>query len=160
MGFPASPCLLFYAVCLFVLSSIRVRASPVASTTEGTDHTALQVSKGPKGWTDLPRTVQVGSRSPRSADAQCTLLELNRHRKVACSCVMSSSRPELSPGVILTPGDTGPCLGTSMVIMTRGILSSSEWGQGCCSTPHSALDSDTENDPALDVSSAEGRTVF
>lgn len=62
--------------------------------------------------------------------------------------------PWASPGVILFPWDTGSCLGTSVVVTTGA---SSGWGQGCCSTPHSAQDGPTESDPP-DVSSAERET--
>lgn len=61
----------------------------------------------------------------------------------------------------LPPGDTGPYLGTPVVVMTGGILASSRWGQGGGSTPHSAWDGgggSTENDRPSKVKSAQAET--
>lgn len=50
---------------------------------------------------------------------------------------------------VLLPGDTGACLGTSVLVTLQMLLASNGLGPGCCSTPHSAQEGPpTENDLA------------
>lgn len=45
---------------------------------------------------------------------------------------------------VLLPGDTGACLGTSVLVTLRCFWHRMGWGRGCCPSPHSVQDGPTE----------------